>query len=148
MWTFYIPLSLLDCVNYMAALLFVGIGGFFGAIARYLLANQISRWFTGLFNLTLPVGTLFVNITGSFLLALFVVWSLHRTDFSLNTRLLVGTGFFGAYTTFSTFATESIGLFQRGEWAAGIGNIVLTNLLCLAGVLLALALGQRLWASA
>ena len=74
----------------------IGIGGFFGAIARYFLNQYFSRY--KLF----PVGTFLVNTTGSFFVGLLlgIDW------ISDSTRVLVGTGFLGAYTTFSTFNFE------------------------------------------
>ena len=86
----------------MESLLYVGVGGFFGAIARYLLslwtdALLVPRW--GLF----PYGTLTVNILGSCGFAIFGVWFSARTGMTPQMRLLVGSGFFGAFTTFSTF---------------------------------------------
>ena len=74
----------------------IGIGGFFGAIARYYLNQYFSRY--KLF----PVGTFLVNTTGSFIMGLLlgIDW------ISDSTRVLVGTGFLGAYTTFSTFNFE------------------------------------------
>jgi fluoride exporter len=81
--------------------LLVGTGGFFGAIARY----SASQYFNKNHTLRLPAATLFVNILGSFLLGLLIgkgtgeMWS-----------LLLGTGFLGSFTTFSTFKLEGIQL--------------------------------------
>ena len=127
----------------MDKLVYIGIGGFFGANARYLLslwANGllIPRW--GEF----PYGTLIVNVVGSFGLALFGVWFGARTGMSSQLRLLVGAGFFGAFTTFSTFANESINLNSEGETALLLLNVLLNNGLCLLGVVLGLFVGHRL----
>ena len=59
-------------------------------------------------------------------------------------RLLVAVGFFGAYTTFSTYAVESVILLEAGDWLGGIGNILGTNLVCLLGAVLGLAVGRQL----
>ncbi|GAB4309894.1 MAG: fluoride efflux transporter CrcB [Phototrophicales bacterium] len=124
----------------------VGFGGFLGANARYILtawfAVRVEKWF-GWMNL--PYGTLFVNVTGSFLLALVGAWVVKEGRWAETTRLLVGTGFLGAYTTFSTYANESVGLIHQGEWVNGIGNIILTNGLCVLGVLLGLWFSEQLW---
>ena len=132
----------------METLLAVGMGGFLGANARFIISGWLSRRIAAALHISLPLGTLFVNVTGSCLLAIFLVWSSHRIDLPQSLRLLIGTGFFGAYTTFSTFANDSINLLQQGKWAAGVGNILVTNLLCVVGVLLGLAIASRLWSAA
>lgn len=128
----------------MESLIYVGIGGFFGANARYMLSLWVNellapRW--GQF----PYGTLLVNVIGSFGLAVFGVWFSARTGLSPQLRLLVGAGFFGAFTTFSTFANESIALMQGGETALLLLNLLLNNGCCLLGVALGLILGHRLF---
>lgn len=127
-------------------MLLVGTGGFLGANARYILtawfAVRVEKWL-GWTNL--PYGTLFVNVTGSFLLAIVGVMIAREGRWSETTRLLIGTGFFGAYTTFSTYANESVGLIRQGDWTNGIGNMILTNGLCVVGVLLGLWIAEHLW---
>ena len=128
----------------MESLIYVGVGGFFGAIARYLLAlgaNNLlePRW--GVF----PYGTLVVNIVGSIGFAIFGVWFSARTGMSPQLRLLVGSGFFGAFTTFSAFANESLALFDSGATALLLLNVLANNGLCLLGVALGLFLGNRLF---
>lgn len=131
----------------MDSLIYVGIGGFFGANARYLLSlwtNDflVPRW--GAF----PYGTLVVNVLGSFGLALFGVWFSARTGMTPQLRLLAGAGFFGAFTTFSTFATESMALMNGGAANLLVLNLLVTNGCCLLAVALGLHLGQRLFALA
>ena len=131
----------------MDSLFFVGIGGFLGANARYWMtvwtdSVLVSRW--GFF----PFGTLAVNLLGSFGLALFSVWFGSRAGLSPQLRLLVGTGFFGAFTTFSTFATESVTLFEKGGLGPFLLNVIMNNGLCLLGVVTGLAVAQRLLGTA
>jgi len=118
--------------------LFVGLGGFLGANTRYLFAGATAR----LSRFGSPAGTLIVNATGSLLLGVFLTWAAARADLPERTRLLIGTGFFGSYTTFSTFANESFLFFD------GVGGtlmyILLMNVLCLAGAALGLWLGGQL----
>jgi CrcB protein len=124
------------------SVVFLGIGGAAGAIARYL----VSKWVTSALVSSVgawPMGTLFVNVVGSFLLALFSIWIVNRAAFSEEMRLLIATGFFGAFTTFSTFANESVSLLRMGEITTGIAYIALTNFLCLLAVMLALWLANR-----
>ena len=137
----------------MDSLLFVGIGGFLGANARYLMAIWVDRLFVYSDTMQslpfqgqmLPYGTLVVNVLGSFGLALFGVWFGARSGLSPNVRLLIGTGFFGAFTTFSTFANESVSLFEKGGLSPFLLNIIVTNGLCLLGVILGLVVAQRLF---
>lgn len=138
----------------MDSLLFVGIGGFIGAISRYLM----TLWVNGvvvesraghalsIHGVMLPYGTLVVNVLGSFGLAVFGVWFISRAGLSPNVRLLIGTGFFGAFTTFSTFANESVALFEKGSLSPVILNIIVTNGLCLVGVVLGIFVAERLFA--
>ncbi len=131
----------------MDTLIYVGLGGFLGANARYLLtiwADELmqARW--GFF----PFGTLLVNILGSFALALFGAWFAARTGLSPQLRLLVGAGFFGAFTTFSAFANESFSLWESQGTTAFLLNVALNNGLCLAGVAFGVLFGQRLFANA
>lgn len=127
----------------MDNLFVVGIGGFLGANARYLL----SLWTDNMLIPRLgafPYGTFLVNVIGSFGLALFGAWFSARTGMSPQLRLLVGAGFFGAFTTFSTFANESVALWQGGASAPFLLNLLLTNASCLCGAFAGLFLGQRL----
>jgi CrcB protein len=128
-------------------MLFVGIGGFLGANARYLLSTWLTPALSDRFNWHLPYGTAFVNVTGSLLLAVFMGWAGSRADLSESVKLLIGTGFFGAYTTFSTYSNESIRLITDDNWRTGLGYIVVTNVLCLVGVVAGLLLANRLFSS-
>jgi fluoride exporter len=124
----------------METLLIIGAGGFIGANLRYL----VSIWAAQRFGATFPWGTMIINFTGSLLLALFVAWLTTRTTLDPRLRLLVAVGFFGAYTTYSTFAVESVTLFQTGNWLGALSNIFGTTLVCILGALVGFALGARL----
>ncbi len=131
----------------MDKLLYIGVGGFFGANARYLL----SVWANGLLAPrwgNFPYGTLIVNVAGSFGLALFGAWLGARAGMSPELRLFLGAGFFGAFTTFSTFANESLTLNSEGGTALLLLNVLLNNGLCLLAVGLGLFLGHRLMGAA
>ena len=130
----------------MDNLLLVGIGGFLGAIARYLMAlgvdNVLHQRWPGF-----PYGTLAVNVLGSFGLALAGVWLAGRAGFSPQIRLLIGVGFFGAFTTFSTFASQSLTLLNNEGMVPFVLNLLLNNGICIICVALGLSLGQRWFAS-
>lgn len=127
-----------------SSLISVGIGGFLGAVARYVLSGWIASRAAARLDLALPVGTLFVNVTGSFVLAVFLAWFANRLEISENWRLLIATGFCGSYTTFSTFAYETIATLRSGEWGGSIVYIIITNLLCLLMVAVGMIIGSRL----
>lgn len=131
----------------MDSLIYVGAGGFFGANARYLLSRWTDTLLAGRWGL-FPYGTLVVNVLGSFGLALFGVWFSARAGLSPHLSLLIGTGFFGAFTTFSTFANESHALLIEGNVAALLLNFVLNNGLCLLGVACGLIVGNRVFGTA
>lgn len=109
----------------MLNILLISIGGFFGAICRF----QLSQLMNKKQPKKIPVGTLFVNLTGSFLLGLLI-----GMDSSEHIKLLIGTGFMGAFTTFSTFNLEAISLLQSKAKSKGIIYICLTYSL---GIILA-----------
>ena len=118
--------------------LWVSLGGIFGACARYFL----SRFAAKIIGTGFPWGTLFINISGSFLLGLFLVYTTERAFVDPRWRLLIAIGFCGAYTTFSSYAYESIVYFQQGNWALFAGNVLSNNFLCLAAVLAGAAIAR------
>lgn len=120
--------------------LVIALGGGLGACARYWLAG----WVTHKFGATFPYGTLLVNVTGSFALGLFLALTADRLHLDPRWRLFVATGFLGGYTTFSTYTFESVELLLGGYWRTGLGNLLGSNLLGLAGAALGLAVGQKL----
>jgi CrcB protein len=124
----------------MKDVLLVGAGGFLGANARYLVNALIARHISA----SLPWGTLVVNVTGSFILAAFVAWTTERVLADPAYRFLVAIGFCGAYTTFSSYAFETIRLIEQGHlWAAG-GNFVMNNTLSLLGALGGVAVARSI----
>ena len=120
--------------------LWVSLGGVVGACARYFLSRFIAK----IAGTSFPWGTLLINVTGSFLLGLFLVYTTERVFVDPRWRLLVAIGFCGAYTTFSSYAYESMIYFQQGNWALFAGNILANNLLCLASVLAAGAVARAI----
>ena len=128
----------------MQALILVGVGGFIGANVRYWLTVWLTQALLTRFQITFPAATLLINFTGSILLAAFTAWSMNRVQMSPNVRLFIATGFFGAYTTFSTFANDSVALARAGDWVGAVTNVAGTNMLCIVGVVIGLAIGSRL----
>jgi CrcB protein len=120
--------------------LWVSLGGIFGACSRYFL----SRFTAKILGTGFPWGTLFINISGSFVLGLFLIYTTERAFVDPRWRLLIAIGFCGAYTTFSSYAFESMVYFQQGNWALFAGNILANNLLCLGAILGGGALARAL----
>jgi CrcB protein len=116
--------------------LLIGIGGFLGANARYLVAG----WVAERLGWSFPYGTLIINISGSFILGLFLGFDSDRLFIHEHWRLFFAIGFLGAYTTFSTFSFESLALVQEGSpflaLANMVGSVILGVLAALAGMLI------------
>jgi CrcB protein len=120
-------------------LVLVACGGAAGAVARFLVGDAFSsRFGTGW-----PYGTLFINVSGSFLVALFFGAAAQRTSLDESWRYLFPIGFVGAYTTFSTYEFEMHRLIQLGQAPAAALYLAASNLLGFAAVMLGMALGRR-----
>lgn len=115
----------------MIAYLWISLGAIVGASARYF----VSRFIAKVASATFPYGTLLINVTGSFILGLFLVWSTERALPDPRWRLLIAIGLCGSYTTFSSYAFESFSLFEQGHYMLFASNVLMNNVLCLAGVL-------------
>lgn len=127
----------------MRQILAIALGGSLGAVLRFLVANGIYTWIGRSF----PHGTLFVNVSGSFLMGLLTELMLQRFAFASEYRAAILVGFLGAYTTFSTFALETLYLFEEGNLAKAGLNIFLSAVLCLAAVWIGLVMGRQLFAA-
>lgn len=124
----------------MDRILFVGLGGFAGAVTRY----AVLTWLTPMLGARTFLAVMVVNVSGSLLLGMFAAYLAHVTAFPINLRLLIATGFFGAYTTFSTYAVESIELMSAQQWGSFAVNVIGQNLLSLAAALLGIWLMQQI----
>jgi CrcB protein len=104
----------------------VAVGGAIGSVARYLVAIGSGK----LFGMTLPWGTLIINVTGSFLIGAFIGLFATKWDLSQAMRVFLTVGLCGGYTTFSTFSLDAFYLIERGELLASaaymIGSVVLS----------------------
>lgn len=115
----------------MKTLLIVGAGGFIGAILRYLMNQVVNAWFP---SLTLPLGTLFVNVIGCFLIGALGYLAETNAGFSPQLQALMIIGVLGAFTTFSTFGNETFALFSEGFNLAAMVNISVQVILGLLAV--------------
>ena len=124
----------------MLAVFWISLGAVIGANARYF----FSRWVTRHMDAAFPFGTLLINVTGSLVLGIFMIWTTERVLADPRWRLLIAIGFCGSYTTFSSYAFETMAYFEQGHWTLLAGNLIANNLLCLAAVLAGAALARAL----
>lgn len=116
----------------------IGVGGFFGALARFFVATSLQK----LVETSLPFGTMVVNITGCFILGFFLTLVDGRT-ISDATRLGIGVGFVGAYTTFSTLMFDCVSLTRDGALYKAAFNLLLSVILGLLAVKVGAICGRR-----
>ncbi len=92
----------------------ISLGAIAGALSRY----YLTVWFTQRFGVSFPYGTFVINLSGCFFMGFFATLALYKADMiSPEVRLLVATGFLGAYTTFSTYGLDTINLLNTGNLA-------------------------------
>jgi CrcB protein len=123
----------------LTILLIVGAGGFLGAISRFVIASFVQSHSSTLF----PVGTLSVNVLGSFIIGFMALYFAQSVQ--PEYKAFVMTGFLGALTTFSTFSLENITMLQNGSYTQMGLNIVLNVVLSLSATILAMMLFKRLY---
>ncbi|MGA7381272.1 MAG: fluoride efflux transporter CrcB, partial [Terriglobales bacterium] len=100
--------------------LLISLGAIVGANARYL----ISRFAAKALGPVFPYGTLFINVSGSLIVGFFMVWASERVLIDPRWRLLVVIGFCGAFTTFSSYAFETMAYFEQGQWLLLCSNVL------------------------
>lgn len=111
-----------------------------GANLRYLLSRLAAVELGSVF----PYGTLFINVVGSVIVGFFVIWTSERAMLDPRWRLLVVVGFCGSFTTFSSYAFETMAYLEQGQWGLMLANVLTNNVLCLAGALAGMALARAL----
>ena len=117
----------------------VMLGGAIGTLARYVVGTAIMNRVGGRF----PLGTVFINITGSFLIGFIMTMLTERLNPHPNWRLLLVVGFLGGYTTFSSFEWETFSAVRGGGFWIGLANVVGSVGLGYAAVWLGAALAMR-----
>ncbi len=119
----------------------IGLGAVLGANARYF----VSLWLAAKLGAEFPYGTLAVNVSGSLLLGFLVAAGSHYLALSPQLRLMMMVGFLGSFTTFSTFAVDSIALWQNGRVWPGLANVLANNGISLVCALLGILLARQLF---
>ena len=115
----------------MNPILIVALGGAIGAVTRYIIGGWVQSNYAGF-----PLGTIFINFTGTLTLGTIMYVSEYSAGISPDTRLFLTIGVLGAYTTMSTFGYESFRLLENGEIPRFALNFLATNILVLLGVYL------------
>jgi CrcB protein len=118
----------------------ISLGAIVGANLRYWMSRYAARVLGPVF----PYGTLSINVLGSFVLGFFLVWTTERVMVDPRWRLLIAVGFCGGYTTFSSYAYETMAFFEQGQWTLMAANFVANNLLACLAVLAGMALARVL----
>jgi CrcB protein len=124
----------------MTVVLYIGLFGAAGCLARY----ALSSWVYAVLGRSFPYGTLVVNIAGAFLIGLIMEFALRSTLVSANLRIGLTVGFLGGLTTFSTFSYETFRLLEDGEFLIAAGNVLTSVLVCLAFTWLGIAAARTL----
>jgi CrcB protein len=119
-------------------IIYLALAGAAGTLARYWLGGLISRNVSTGF----PIGTAIINIAGC--LAFGLLWAVIESRLSISSQLrtIIFVGFFGAFTTFSTFAFETAQLLDESQWLWASVNIISQNVLGLIGMVGGLAIGK------
>src|SRR5580700_1468315 len=118
----------------------ISLGAIVGANLRYWMSRYAARVLGPVF----PYGTLSINVLGSFVLGFFLVWTTERVMVDPRWRLLIAVGFCGGYTTFSSYAYETMVFFEQGQWTLMAANFVANSLLACLAVLAGMALARVL----
>jgi CrcB protein len=119
---------------------YIAVGSAIGGVSRYLVGGLSQRLIAG----TFPIGTLLINVTGSFLLGLILRYGVETPTFTPEMRALLTVGFCGGYTTFSTFSYETVALAEDGQWARAAVYVALSVGLSLIATFLGFAAAREI----
>jgi CrcB protein len=127
-------------LNGVSPYVVIAAGAVLGANARYVVTNwTVNRW-----GAAFPYGTFIINVSGAFVIGLFLSFVAGRAPINALWRLFFVTGFLGAYTTFSTYTWDALTLQGGGAWVRAAAYVVGTNVVGLLGVWLGAAIARTL----
>lgn len=118
-------------------LLYIGIGGFFGAISRFIISSSTTQTFGDY----LPFGTLSVNVIGSFIIGILALY--FEQNIAPEYRALFITGFLGSLTTFSAFSLETTLMIEQSHYFKAASHIFLNVFLSVGATILAMVLYKK-----
>lgn len=119
--------------------LYIGVFGFFGAILRYFIKNIHIYHYKEI----VPINTILINVTGSFILALILTFAFEIKDIKEEIRLGIATGFLGAYTTFSTLCKDAAALIAKGFYFSALDYVTISALLGLCAAHFGIVLARE-----
>jgi fluoride exporter len=122
----------------LQTVLLISIGAILGANLRYFVAQYVSKLIPSSF----PYGTLIINITASFILGFFLVWTSERVLADPRWRIFFAVGFCATYSTYSSYAFETFALVENGQFWLAAMNFLLTNVVCFVAVVAGAALAR------
>jgi len=114
----------------LKTILLIAVGGALGAVMRFL--SQVTVY--ELVGRSFPYGTLFVNVTGSFLMGLLSIFLVEKFNLGAEWHMAILIGVLGSFTTFSAFSIETLVLFEQGDMFKALANIMLSVTLCIGAV--------------
>ena len=124
----------------MQTVLLISIGAILGANLRYFVAQYVSRLIPSSF----PYGTLIINITASFILGFFLIWTSERVLADPRWRMFIAVGFCATYSTYSSYAFETFALIEKGQFSLAALDFLATNVVCFIAVVLGAVLARNI----
>jgi CrcB protein len=122
----------------LQTVLLISLGAIIGANLRYFVAQLVARAIPASF----PLGTLIINISASFILGFFLIWTSERVLADPRWRLFIAVGFCATYSTYSSYAFETFALFEKGQFGLAALNFLATNVVCFIAVVLGAMLAR------
>jgi fluoride exporter len=124
----------------LQTVLLISLGAIIGANLRYFVAQYVAKLIPSSF----PFGTLIINISASFILGFFIIWTSERVLADPRWRIFVAVGFCGTYSTYSSYVFETFSLFEKGQFSLAALNFLVTNVVCFGAVVLGAVLARNL----
>ena len=124
----------------MQTVLLISLGAVIGANLRYFVSQYVARVIPSSF----PFGTLIINISASFILGFFLIWTTERVLADPRWRIFIAVGFCATYSTYSSYAFETFALFEKGQFPLAALNFLATNVICFVAVVLGAVLARIL----